>query len=458
MMAISWKKGGYLLAGLLLLLAFAVRAEETEANQDSSVATEETSASAEDAGNTDQEMSPVRQSTATSSRESTRPPRNLKKVGDHWTPYDPPDPESFPEGAMIHIIVRGDTLWDLAQTHFENPYLWPQIWNENRYILDSHWIYPGDPLLVPPRPTIVSEMEPASDTGSAADGEPPATASEEPVQVADMRPAQPAPEPPAAPGAPNLAADYSDIYCTGEIRSDYEKTDLYIAGAEQESRVTLTSGDLVYLNAGREEERVHVGETYLIIAKSDEIFHPVTDRWVGSLVNRRGKVKVLAVQQETAIAQIVESCGDGVEVGFELEPDREILVPEARHMPLSKLDVEPSGKANGHVVYLQDGRRGASAGQIVHVDLGSEDGVHPGDLLLVYRGNLMPAVGGIDYHYKWQKRRHESQALRTEDSHLPYPRKPVGQVIVLATDLHTATTKIIDNFEEIEVGHGVEVR
>ncbi|HEX9427905.1 MAG TPA: hypothetical protein VGA64_08960, partial [Candidatus Polarisedimenticolia bacterium] len=64
----------------------------------------------------------------------------MKKVGDHWTPYDPPDPESFAPGATLHIIVPGDTLWDLADLAFGNPYLWPQIWNENRYILDSHWI------------------------------------------------------------------------------------------------------------------------------------------------------------------------------------------------------------------------------------------------------------------------------------------------------------------------------
>ena len=61
---------------------------------------------------------------------STAPPTNLKKVGDHWTPYDPPDPESFPPDATLHIIVPGDTLWDLADLVFGNPYLWPPIRDE----------------------------------------------------------------------------------------------------------------------------------------------------------------------------------------------------------------------------------------------------------------------------------------------------------------------------------------
>ena len=80
--------------------------------------------------------------------ESSVPPRNLHKVGDHWTPYNPPDPESFPAGAKVHIIEPGDTLWALAETYYGDPYLWPQLWEQNTYITDAHWIYPGDPLLI----------------------------------------------------------------------------------------------------------------------------------------------------------------------------------------------------------------------------------------------------------------------------------------------------------------------
>ena len=72
------------------------------------------------------------------------PPETLRLVGDHWTPYDPPSPESFPEGSTVHIIVPGDTLWALADHYLNDPYLWPQIWDVNQYITDSHWIYPGD--------------------------------------------------------------------------------------------------------------------------------------------------------------------------------------------------------------------------------------------------------------------------------------------------------------------------
>src|SRR5437867_3045792 len=151
----------------------------------------------------------------------------------------------------------------MANTHFKNPYLWPQIWNENRYILDSHWIYPGDPLLLPPSPTVVSEIVPAG--GQTAPPLPPApegekkeatepTGTESPEETAE---AEPLPESdtllhPESASHELPSADHSDIYCTGNIRHDYKKTKLYIANEEQEGKAALAEGDLVYLNGGRQ--------------------------------------------------------------------------------------------------------------------------------------------------------------------------------------------------------------
>src|SRR5262245_61831517 len=96
-----------------------------------------------------------------------RPPQDLHLVGDHWTAWDPP---ALPGGVQIHVIQRGDTLWDLAGKFYGNPYLWPQLWERNQYILDAHWIYPGDTLVLGVEVAPVDQLTDI-DSGAGGPGE-----------------------------------------------------------------------------------------------------------------------------------------------------------------------------------------------------------------------------------------------------------------------------------------------
>ena len=128
---------------------------------------------------------------------STRPPTALKRMPDgHWTPWTPPE---TPAGANVHTIATGETLWGLADQNLKNPYLWPQIWDQNRYVLDSHWIYPGDPIVLP-SPEVVPKTPPATTFAPGISiSEPPPPPSEGAPQ-AKARPFQkPTPPPPANP-------------------------------------------------------------------------------------------------------------------------------------------------------------------------------------------------------------------------------------------------------------------
>ena len=174
---------------------------------------------------------------------STRPPKNLKLVGDHWTPWDPPQASQD-----SYIIQKGDTFWDLAGKWLGDSYLWPQVWDQNRYVLDSHWIYPGDPLMVPGKPNVVPPEGPPAAEGTE---QPPAeeTVAEQPAPVE----APPRPAPVVRPALIQLA-DNRDLYCSGWIEPKHDPATLTIARAEFE-KIGLGTGGISDLVEAVAQER-----------------------------------------------------------------------------------------------------------------------------------------------------------------------------------------------------------
>ncbi len=49
-----------------------------------------------------------------------------------------------PEHPQQHVVVRGDTLWDISGMFLKFPWHWPDIWQANPQIENPHLIYPGD--------------------------------------------------------------------------------------------------------------------------------------------------------------------------------------------------------------------------------------------------------------------------------------------------------------------------
>jgi chemotaxis signal transduction protein/LysM repeat protein len=57
-----------------------------------------------------------------------------------------PSPTSFDPlvtAEYTHIVVKGDTLWDIAARYLGNPFRYPELAELSR-IKNPHWIYPGD--------------------------------------------------------------------------------------------------------------------------------------------------------------------------------------------------------------------------------------------------------------------------------------------------------------------------
>ena len=330
-----------------------------------------------------------------------RPPQNLHLVGDHWTAWDPPDP---PADAQVHLIVRGDTLWDLAARYYGDPYLWPQLWERNQYILDAHWIYPGDPLV------IGVEVEDA--TGVLVDelGEPEGEQDTLAELVEDRgffdR------------GRFVQLGTADDIYCSGYIGDEDEAFPHEVTGSEYDAlaprlrrnetgefrasfgtadaiKVGLDTGDIVYLDGGR-AAGLSPGDVFVAVDPGGLVRHPATNDVIGRFYSYRARVRVLSAQDDTAIGEISFSCRP-LWVGSRLKRFEPEPVPSERRRPMRPVNEPVANEAlDGAptIVYAKDGVISLGQDHVVYVDRGAIDGVEPGDVFTVYRrrGNRHPPV------------------------------------------------------------------
>ncbi|HVN76349.1 MAG TPA: LysM peptidoglycan-binding domain-containing protein [Thermoanaerobaculaceae bacterium] len=349
-------------------------------------------------------------------------------MNDHWTPYDPP--KEFAPDANVYIIQKGDTLWALAKKNLGNPYLWPQIWEKNKYIRDAHWIYPGDPLVIGVKATEVAPP-PAPAPPAPAPQPSPGEGGAGAAGAAGAAGEGAAKAPPSAEAAGTLipAGSEDDIYCFAYLDDQNARPQLTMTSAEEiEYQSTFSTNDIVYLSGG-EAEGVKAGQEYFIVQPVRKLHHPATDAVLGFVMRYVGHARVLCTQDHSATAEILASC-DAIPLGAWLKPFEPIPIPmTVVTKPVERCDPS-STKAKGYIVYTRDDTVTVGQDHDVMIDLGEADQVTPGSQAIIYREN--PVAGA--------------------------PRILLGELAVLTTGDHWATAKIIRSAQPIRVGDRVEAK
>jgi DNA-binding SARP family transcriptional activator/nucleoid-associated protein YgaU len=136
-----------------------------------------------------------------------------KTVGEA-PPTDRPEATS-PETSTTITVEPGDTLWDLAAAHLDDPHRWPELYEQNRHrsqpdgrhLTDPDLIHPGWQLTVPTADGHRSEPPDDAETATAPAEDdtpptsaPPAPAEQHPIPWAMLEPG-PAPSPEPSPEA-----------------------------------------------------------------------------------------------------------------------------------------------------------------------------------------------------------------------------------------------------------------
>lgn len=380
--------------------------------------------------------------TALAQRQSSQPPRDLHRVGDHWTAYNPPDPATYPAGARTHTIKAGDTLWELAQQYYSNPYLWPQLWESNTWITDAHWIYPGDVLFVGGEGSATESATTTGEgamstvtprTGTMAENENAfsATQTDDGFAVARM----------AAANNPIALGTEADIFCYGYIGDPNEPMPNYVQSHEDvdvkylprsnpELAAAAAEGDLVYIAGGASTGLV-AGETYIVVQPEDLVTHPATGAVLGRQYDYIGKIRILCTDTAPGLSRaiVLDSCRE-INIGAKLKPMPTLPIPIARVPELPQWCEPPTGRSSGYIVDSREWDLGLVEGVLVQIDLGTDNQIEPGDFLTVFR-----------------------PSPRKDQ-----PRMVLGELGVLTTQAKTATAVILRARREMLVGDQVEAR
>jgi len=387
------------------------------------------------------------------------PPKPLKMVDGHWTPYSPPDPATFPEEAGAHTIQSGDSLWILAGRFYGDNLLWPFLWENNSWITDPHWIYPGDPLLIPPLVIIEKgELE----------------------RVEEFE-------------APELAEVFlpagslTDMYCSFYIDDDWSSWDTFLVGSDDPWRVGHSDYNVMYINKGR-ADGIAAGQEYTVLRWERELRHPITREPMDDVIRMVGTVRVICTQELTSTVVVTESC-------YALEPGMRLRPHEMRPSPMRPIIVdfqdhcvEPFPYGRGHIIYLDYNAMAAGTWDRVAIDLGSAHGVLPGDTFLVYRDELNDDLR-IPYEVyskrglrKYNERRYKMSMQQAEeiwDQAMPNPktwthfdknkilptirdietpRRTIGELVVLATREENSTAILVYARREVVAGDKIELK
>lgn len=357
------------------------------------------------------------------------PPRPLHLVGDHWTPYNPP--EQQPEGATVHIIVPGDTLWDLTARYLSDPYLWPQIWEQNPYITDSHWIYPGDPVVIDV--TVEQPRGTGEDTGEVPIEE---ETVGEPDEYGELPPAEETyigddleRIETVDTGIPQPLGSSADVYCFSRMVEDDGVFPYRILGTErEEAQDHYSEGDIVYIDGGT-TNGVAAGDRFFIMHRVRPLLHPVSEASMGTIYSQVGQLKVLCAHEESSICEIIFAC-DMISDDDRLQAYRSIPVPLVVTPPKAARCDPESGKLTGYVVYIKDDVIEGSDAMLGLVDLGGADGLYPGQFAIVFRDNSNPIL----------------------------PRRIIGEIGFLTVHDTYSTVRFFRTLSEVHVGDRIELR
>ncbi|MGM0596418.1 MAG: LysM peptidoglycan-binding domain-containing protein [Myxococcota bacterium] len=303
----------------------------------------------------------------------------------------------------VHVVKKGETLWDISRKYFKDPWFWPRLWSWNSHITNPHWLFPGTKVWLEKGNKSVAKVK-----------------KEEKIDFYGLK------------------YNSVNIYKRKSAFVKKETIDkaLKIKGAKTE-KTLLSLGDLVYFNLEKEKMKPEKGSVYTIFRPEKNVKLPGKKKKLGSVAKVLGQVKILEIRPDkVARARIVNSTGivkRGDNIGKVKEKYRKL---KPRYFKVDK-------PVLGKIFYSLTDSEILVPDKVVLVNIGSEKGLKKGALVrVVKRGDgLAKNLHPID----------SSRKKNPED----YPWENIGILVVLHTEKNYCLAMIEQNSNPIKKGQVV---
>jgi hypothetical protein len=299
-----------------------------------------------------------------------------------------------------YIVKKGDTLWDIANHFFKNPYKWLKIWEQNLYITNPDLIYPGNKIWFTPK---------AAKSGG--------------LSVERMQP-----EIHIKPVEHIEDAVDTSMLITALQRQDFIRPEAlesagYVLDSADE-RINYGANDRIYMKLATPAEE---GSVFDVFRTADPVRDPVTGKPAGMLVMHIGQVRITGSSGDISQGVVIRAFEE-ISRGDRLKPARSIntrIQPDYPTMPL-----------DGVIMYIRNNAAEAGQNQVVGINLGEQDGVKTGSMLKVFRAGrtVKDKVAG---------------------GQTTLPEESIGQLIVLVPQTHASIALVTRSTNPINRGDAV---
>lgn len=310
----------------------------------------------------------------------------------------------------LHVVRRGDTLWDICWYYFNDPWQWPKVWSYNGQITNPHWIYPGDLVRLLPKGFLAAV--PIDDPGLEPETDPDAR---NPDVV-----------------TPQRRLDVA-VRQVAFIDKKHLDSSMFIIGSVEDKEL-LSTGDDVYISYP-ESQVPKVGDRHSIYAEDSRVEH--SGKVHGSYVRILGELQITSVKQgKRAQARITDANAE-IERGSRVGP----LMKQFKSVPPVRNEVD----LQGTIVAMLAQNQLIGQGEVVFMDIGKGTGIKPGNRLFVVRR-------GDAFDEK------DDTADQVGQDDRSFPARALGEVVVIQVG-DTIAVGLVDRVtEEMGVGDLVMMR